>query len=228
MWHRKRLEPMSDDIAFRPLTRLGRKIAGVALAILLAVVASPERGNAASASATDTVHSFYQTLLSTMQNGAALGQSGRYRTLEPAVDRAFDLSYMTRTAVGPAWSTLSAGQQQEVTDAFGRYITATYADRFDRYSGEKLLVTGEQRFDNGALVHSRIVKSNGEPIAINYLMRQSGDVWQIADIYLTGTISELATRRSEFSSILRREGIEGLISMLNQKAEMLVRSAAKS
>ena len=56
---------------------------------------------------------------------------------------------------------------------------------------------------------------------VNYLMRQNGGSWQIADVYLNGTISELATRRSEFGSILRTRGINGLIQVLNTKADAL-------
>ena len=67
------------------------------------------------------------------------------------------------------------------------------------------------------IVQTRIVKSNGEPVHINYLMRDN----KIADVYLNGTISELATRRSEFASILRTRGINGLIAMLNTKADAL-------
>jgi len=52
-------------------------------------------------------------------------------------------------------------------------------------------------------------------------VRQNGGSWQIADVYLNGTISELATRRSEFASILRTRGINGLIAMLNTKADAL-------
>jgi phospholipid transport system substrate-binding protein len=58
-------------------------------------------------------------------------------------------------------------------------------------------------------------------VNINYLVRQNGGTWQIADVYLDGTISELATRRSEFASILRTQGINGLIAMLNNKAAVL-------
>ena len=207
---------------------MSRRLSGLAAALFmtLALLAAP--ADAASASAADTVHRFYEALLTTMRNGPSLGQQGRFKTLEPAVDRAFDLDYMTRMAVGPAWADLPAAQRQRLIDAFGRYVTATYADRFDSYSGEKLQVTGEQPYGAGVVVNSRIVKSNGEPITINYLMRRSGDKWQIADIYLTGTISELATRRSEFSSVLRREGPDGLINLLNHKADMLVASSARS
>ena len=170
---------------------------------------------------TDTVQSLYATLLATMRNGPTLGPQGRYAQLEPVIRRVFDVPLMTRVAVGPEWTSLSNTQQQQVSDAFARYIAAIYAERFDNYSGERLQVTGEQAGAGGTIITSQIVKSDGEPVNINYLMRDNGGVWQIADVYLDGTISELATRRSEFGAILHTRGIDGLIQALNTKAAAL-------
>jgi phospholipid transport system substrate-binding protein len=174
----------------------------------------------------DTVRTLYATLMNSMRNGPALGARGRYQQIEPVVQRVFDVPYMTRLAVGPQWSSLSPLQQQQVSAAFARYIAAIYAERFDSYSGEQLQVIGEQPSAAGTIITSRIVKSNGEPVQINYLMHQNGGIWQIADVYLNGTISELATRRSEFAGILRSQGINGLIGTLNAKADQLVLARA--
>ncbi len=133
----------------------------------------------------------------------------------------FDIPFMTRLALGPEWASLNPTQQQQVTQAFESYVAAIYAERFDKYSGERLQVTGEKASAGGTIITSQIVKSNGEPVNVNYLVRQNGGSWQIADVYLDGTISELATRRSEFASILRTEGFNGLIAMLNNKAATL-------
>ena len=195
-----------------------RAFAAIALCIALATF-SPRSGAASNGS--DTVRSLYDTLLTTMQNGPALGPRGRYTRMEPVVRRVFDMEYMTRLAVGPEWAKLNDVQRQQVQQAFQRYITAIYAERFDSYSGERLQVTGERPSNSGTIITSQIVKSNGEPVNINYLMRNNGGVWQIADVYLDGTISELATRRSEFASILRSGGINGLIQTLNAKADTL-------
>jgi phospholipid transport system substrate-binding protein len=192
-------------------------LTAAAFALALAFPSVSARAEAGA----DTVRTLYATLLSVMQNGPALGASGRYARIEPVVGRVFDLPLMTRLAVGPSWTALNPAQQQQVTQAFGRYIGAVYADRFDSYSGEKLEVTGTQQSTGGTIITSRIVKSTGEPVEINYLMRQSGAGWQIADVYLNGTISELATRRSEFSSILQTQGVSGLIATLNGKAAAL-------
>jgi phospholipid transport system substrate-binding protein len=60
------------------------------------------------------------------------------------------------------------------------------------------------------------------------MMRRNGDTWLISDIYLEGTISEVATRRSEFGAIVRNQGIDGLIAALNRKADMLTATTARS
>ena len=207
------------------MIRLARRTALSAMAALLALgLAGWTGAGAAEPAAAAPVRGFYDALLHTMQDGQKLGQNGRYAALEPVVERSFDIPYMTRMAVGPAWSSLSAAKRQQVTEAFGRYITATWASRFDSYSGEKLEVAGAKPFGAGQLVETRIVKSDGEPVSINYLMRRDGDTWRIGDVYLTGTISELATRRAEFTSVLRSQGIDGLIQALNRKAPVMARS----
>ncbi|HEX3862337.1 MAG TPA: ABC transporter substrate-binding protein [Stellaceae bacterium] len=191
------------------------------MALGLALALSPPQAGAMGASGTDTVRSLYDTLLATMRNGPALGARGRYSQLEPVVQRSFDVPFMTRLAVGPEWAGLNDMQRQQVTQAFERYIAAVYAERFDSYAGEQLRVTGERASPGGTIITSQIVKSDGQPVNINYLMRNNGGIWQIADVYLDGTISELATRRSEFAAILRTGGINGLIQALNTKANTL-------
>jgi phospholipid transport system substrate-binding protein len=188
-------------------------IAGLALGLGVATLASP-----AQAVGRDAVQTLYSTLMSTMQSGPSLGARGRYARLEPVIRQVFDIPTMTRLAVGPEWNNLNQTQQQQVTQAFERYVTAIYAERFDKYSGEKLQVTGEQPSSGGTIVTTQIVKSDGQPVSINYLVRQNG---QITDVYVDASISELATRRSEFASILKSQGINGLIAMLNNKAATL-------
>jgi phospholipid transport system substrate-binding protein len=198
----------------------------VGVCALVAVAAATPRLASATTEPEEAIRSFYATLEATMKNGRALGARGRYDKIAPALEQCFDLPYMTRVAVGPSWNRLSAEEKKQVIEAFSRYITATYADNFDSYAGEKLIVAGQQTNSYGTIVQSRIVKSNGEPVTINYLMHPNNGRWQVGDIYLTGTISQMATLRSQFSSVIQREGVTGLITMLNNKAQTLTASPA--
>src|SRR6266849_1558766 len=192
-----------------------RKALGLGVLLVLAILSC--RADAMPANGSNTVQGFYDALLNTMKSGRTLGQSGRFTQLEPVIRRSFDIPSMARLSVGSSWATLTEAQRQQVTESFGRYISAIYADRFDSYDGQKLQVIGEQPAAAGAMVRSQIVKANGDPVHVDYMTRHNGDSWLISDIYLDGAISEVATRRSEFAAILKTEGIDGLISALNRK-----------
>ena len=103
------------------------------LAAVLGLAMVPYPAHAAPASGGDTVQRLYDALLSTMKNGRTLGQSGRFTQLEPVIRRTFDIPSMTQLSLGPSWVTLTEAQRQ-LTESFGRYISAIYADRFDSYS----------------------------------------------------------------------------------------------
>jgi len=195
------------------------KATALATGLGIAMLAYPVY--AKSVSGGDTVQGLYDALLGTMKSGRSLGQSGRFARLEPVIRQTFDITTMSRLSVGSSWATLSEAQRQQFIESFGHYISAIYADRFDSYAGQKLQVTGEQPTAGGVMVKSQIIKANGEPVNVDYMMRRNGDTWLISDIYLDGAISEVATRRSEFGAILKNEGIDGLIAALNHKANIL-------
>ena len=198
-----------------------RVLARLAGAAIVAFTICCAHAEAAEIDAAQTVRAFYDVLSSTMHEGQRLGAKGRYERLAPVIDQTFDLAFMARTAVGPQWLKFSDSQRDDVIKAFRRYVVATYADNFDDYSGEKLEVAGDQAYAAGRVVNTRIVKSDGTPVTVNFLMHDDGTGWRIRDVYLDGQISELAVRRSQFVSILSANGTDGLIAMLNQKADKL-------
>ena len=163
------------------------------------------------------IQSFYDVLLSCMKEANQLGFKGRYQRLEPAVKRAYDLPFMIGIAVGPSWAQLDATQRQKLTDAFSRYSIAQYAGRFDGFSGERFEVGGVSDNKAGKLVESKLVQSNGEAIQLNYQMHDAQG-WKIIDVFLSGTISQLAVNRAEFSGVIRREGPDALVALLERKA----------
>ncbi|MSP87635.1 MAG: hopanoid biosynthesis protein HpnM [Alphaproteobacteria bacterium] len=197
-----------------------RRAAAVLLVALLAGA-----GSAAAGPARDTVDGFYQALLGIMKEAGPLGFDGRYRRIDPAVRSAFNLARMARYAVGPSWPELAPADQERIVDAFSRLTATTYAARFDGFSGERFEIAGERPTqDNGIIVDTRLIKANGEAVTLNYLLREIGGSWRILDIHLSGSISELAVRRSEFGAVLKRDGSDGLVRSLERRiAELAAR-----
>jgi phospholipid transport system substrate-binding protein len=181
------------------------------------------RAAPAAEPAAATIERFYAALLAVMKEAKRLSFDARYSRLAPAITQTFDLGLMTRLAVGPAWVQLGPDQQQRLATAFSHYTISVYASRFDDYGGERFTVSPTATANpNGAIVETRLVKANGENVSLNYLLRQDGaGVWKVIDVYLSGTVSELATRRSEFASVLQRSGIDGLVQMIEQRAAAL-------
>jgi phospholipid transport system substrate-binding protein len=158
----------------------------------------------------------------TMKQAQSLGVQGRYQALAPTLSKTYDIATMTRMAVGPTWNTLQPQQKAALTDAFSRMMIATYAKRFDGFSGETFRITEITDRAADKMVKTQIIQSNGKPVPINYLMRKSGPEWRVVDVYLDGTISELASRRAEFTSILKSGGPNALIASLRKQGDRLL------
>ena len=194
---------------------------------MLVGLAWPMASNAADTDpAVSTIRAFCDALLATMKQADQLGVRGRYDKLAPVIRSTFDLPAMTRIAVGPDWTTIPPDQQAALQDHFARMTIATYANRFDGYSGQSFDVDPEILTRNtGRIVRTKLLRPKEEPVTLNYLMRGTGDAWKVVDIYLSGTISELATQRSEFGAILKTGGPAALIESLRQQIDKLMKKA---
>jgi phospholipid transport system substrate-binding protein len=191
------------------------------LGALAALAAAPAVVQAqASDPAAVQIEAFDQALLGAMKQAKSLGVQGRYRQLEPAVTRAFDLEAMTRFAVGPKWATVSPQDQAALVKAFTRLTVASYAHNFDGYDGERFDLDPQvQSRGPDKLVKTKLVPAKGEATDIAYRMRQSGGTWKVIDVYYKGSISELATRRSDFSGTMDSGGAPALLEKINALAD---------
>ena len=151
-----------------------------------------------------------------------LGYDGRYRILEPVLARTFDFPLMARLSVSRHWTSLDEAEKGRLIELFAAFSVATFAARFDGYGGEVFEVSGEEpRLRGAVLVLNRLVRPSDDPVPINYLLRQSDGAWRIVDVLLDGKFSELALKRSEYTSVLSRDGFAGLIAALEAKVAAL-------
>lgn len=168
---------------------------------------------------TAPVERWHAALLAVMRDAQRLGVRGRFDRLSQPMAQSFDLAAMTRIAVGPPWTGLAPAEQQALTEAFSRWSIATYASRFDGFSGESFSTQGTQALPNGdVLVRTVLNRPSGEPVVLSYLVRGT----RIVDVYLTGTISELASRRSEFNALMRDGGAPRVTQELQRRSASLL------
>jgi len=195
------------------------------LATLVALPLLPGAAHAQGDGPEVAIERFHAVLLEVMRNARTLGVQGRDQRLRPVMEATFNLPAMTRIAVGPSWNNIPPAQQQALVQAFSDWVIATYANRFDGYGGESFQTLGVTPLQNGGqLVRTQLNRPNDTPVALSYRMQNSGGAWQVVDVYYqTGSISELASRRSEFTAILREGGPERLVADLRQRTATLLR-----
>ena len=188
------------------------------IAILFGVNVSVSAETVETKTATSVVEGFQSSLLSVMQEAEVLGYNGRYQRLRPAVTKSHNLPTIAKVALGRNWNKLSGVQQAQFLDLFSRLSIAIYAKQFDGYSGESFRTVSEEDLARGGkVVQTIFIDSGGKEIPFNYMMRRDEkEQWMIVNIIADG-VSDLALKRSEYSSILRREGFDALIAKLGDK-----------
>lgn len=189
------------------------RVAISAVVLLGLVVASPAHADPAT-----RVERLHEALLEAMRNATELGYSGRYALLAPVIREAYDLPFMAEKALGRHWRARSESERARFVRGFERFTIWNYAKRFDAYDGERFELLGSEPWTQGTLrVRTRLLRSNGAPIQLDYRLLLRGGSWRIIDVYLNGTVSELALRRAEYSSVVRRKGFPELLRALEQK-----------
>lgn len=194
----------------------------LALLIALPVSQAPAEANPSAVGATEAaacVERLHGVLLEVMKNADSLGYGGRVDKLEPAVSDAYNLEFMARKSVGRHWKAMSEEDRARFLNLFSGLTVANYAGRFTGWSGEEFETLGlEPGVHDTMLVKTRIVRPSDDDVTLDYRLHQTSDSgWRIIDVYMNGTISELAMRRSEYSAMLRREGFTALVEALDKK-----------
>ncbi len=164
-----------------------------------------------------TVNSLHATLLKGMREGDKIGFQGRFKLLAPVINRTHDLGFIAHTILGKLWTKLDREQQHIFIGTFRKLSISTYAGWFKNYEGERFEFIEKKTIPrNQILVRSRLIKANGDTVSLDYILRQGKEGWHIINILADG-VSDLALKRVEYRSILRKKGFPVFIDMLKEK-----------
>lgn len=171
----------------------------------------------------DTVKTFNAALQQAMRVTTP-GDSGRQERvgiIGPAYDQTFAWRNMGRVAAGGGWNAMADADKERYLAAYRDWSVATYAQRFQADRGQKFEVDPATLDDDKAtaLVASRILRPAGPPVELTYALRATEQgQWRIMDIRVRG-VSQLALTRAQFSVVLDKDGLPGLLAMLSRQAQ---------
>jgi len=198
----------------------------LAVPTLLLTVAALVR--AATADPAAVIQQLDDGLLGVMKDAARLGYQGRFDRLQPIVDGTYDVPFMAEKVVGGHWKTLDEAGRQRWIAVFREYLIANYAGNFDAYGGQTFEVVGTEPAANDTVMVRTLLHDPGkDDIELTYRMRTVGGSWRIVDVYLKGTVSELALRRSDYASVLDGGGLDALVGSVRQKIAELAAGRGK-
>ena len=140
-----------------------------------------------------------------------LTEKEREKQFRVLLNSYFDINGIGKWALGRYWRKTSKSERSEYLVLFENLIVSTYANRFSQYTKEKLTVKGSSSRGKFALVKSQINGGKEKPIRIEWRVIFPDGKYKIFDIVVEG-VSMVRTQRSEFSSVIRRNG--GKISVL--------------
>lgn len=170
-------------------------------------------------SAKQVIEDFQGQLISVMKEGKALGFQGRYDKLDAVVKKSHDLPKIARIVVGKQWEELTPEQQAKLEDAVSRLSVSAYAYNFKDFSGETFsFISEEETGRGGVVIHSNLKIPGDRDVKFDYMMKKKDDTWQIINIIADG-VSDLALKRSDYTSVLTREGFDALLAKINEKIE---------
>jgi phospholipid transport system substrate-binding protein len=129
-----------------------------------------------------------------------------------------DFREATQIAMGRSWREATPAQQKQLVDEFRALLVRIYSGSLDIYRGQtmKVLPLRAGRNDTDVKVRNQYIREGRPPVAVDYSMMKTPTGWKIYDISVEG-ISLVLTYRSEFDSVVRAGGIEGLIQRLREK-----------
>jgi phospholipid transport system substrate-binding protein len=203
----------SMDTSFYRRRALMAATAAVFIGVALPARATDE------AAVTAPVQQLIDGLLEAMKAGPATPFTKRFEILAPVIDRTFDLGTILQESVGALWGALPSDQQTMLIEAFRRYTIATYVNSFDKFDGQRFVITPNTRVvGTEQVVQTRIVPRLGDSHELDYVMRKGGSGWRAVDILAEGSISRVAVQRSDFRRLLTRGGPQVLMDSLRAKS----------
>lgn len=144
----------------------------------------------------------------------------RFRSL---FTNSFDIPEIGKSVLARYWRTATPDQQQEFVKLFEDMTVITWAKRFKDYNGEKLEVTaanheGEKLWT----VDSRLKRSQGQPIPVQWRLREGTQGLRIIDIVVEG-VSMAITYRQDYNSALQGNGgkVDQLLVAMRTKVDQL-------
>ena len=168
--------------------------------------------------ASDKIKKLHENLL--IINFSEESFKEKFLILDEIIAELYNSKKMIRFIYGRKWKDLDKETKNKLGLTFQKYISFNYVKRFNNIQNlEFEFLSFEEINEKQVLVKTYLRPSVEEKISLDYIISKEEDNWKIFDVLLNGSISEIATKKSEFNSIIINQGATGLIKIITDKIE---------
>jgi phospholipid transport system substrate-binding protein len=202
-----------------PTSTLDRGLARLSLLAILLL--PPAWGPADAAPSAESARALIEEVsgdVLTILSDPSRGDRQKFDALVVLLDDPIDLDLVGRLILGRHWRTADDSQRQQYLELFREYALANLASKLHLYRGQSFEVTGAKVVsDKDALVTSRILSDGEPPLQVDWRLRQQNDGGLVTIDLIVEGVSLIVTLRSEFASVIERQGFDGLLGELRQR-----------
>lgn len=133
---------------------------------------------------------------------------------------AFDVPAISRFVLGKYWRRASETQRRDFMAAFEELHMRRFLPLFAKYDDEAITVESvraEEAKPNFFKVSSRIDRAEGEPLAVVWRIRDTGEAYKILDIVAEG-VSMAISLRHEYGAVAKAHGLDSLLEQMRDKS----------
>jgi phospholipid transport system substrate-binding protein len=138
--------------------------------------------------------------------------------LEGLIRRGFDLDLTSQLVLGKYWNRASQAHRQAFKELFAHHLVLSYSRHLKAYRVETLKIVSRNPVGKGDFLVETRVEGTRERDPANpvWRLRWRDGGFKIIDVQVDG-ISLALTERSQFGSVIRRNGIDGMLSALRKQ-----------
>ncbi len=164
------------------------------------------------------VKQMVDSILGVLQN-SGMSPAEKKAQVSGRVQEYLNMQSMARRTLGAYWKDATEDQRQRFSDLFVKVLEGTYLNRIGDYSGGTVKYLKQRVKDDKAIVDTAIISAELE-IPVQYKMIYQDGNWQVFDIVIEG-VSLIKNYRSSYGEIIRRNGYEGLLALMEKKVSAM-------
>ena len=195
------------------------RLSTIFTALLIALGTATAQAQDLPAGTAQPIDSVRKTIEQVVKIAVSLKGDGnkavRRQKLRDLITPRFDFSEMAKRSLGTAWLQMTPTQQSDFVQVFSALLARTYLERVETVEENMVTIDSENVGYPKALVKTS-VKKNGDVFPLDYRLHFKDNDWKVYDVVIEN-IGLVSNYRNEFSGIIRKDGIDGLISRLKEK-----------